>query len=181
MALIDEKNNIIGRGVRLFEELKNPKDDKLLNQERRDKRTLRRIIRRKQNRKSDFIKLISNKCHNLFELKSNDFESRKQEIELILKNSEFNNVLELKVKAIKQQIPKNELLKILYNYLSHRGFTYLDAEKYDKRILNVDKISKNEEYKKFANWFLTKDNNADKKEIEEETSKIHNKNYFILL
>lgn len=180
-ALVDEENNIIGRGVRLFEELKNPKNGKLLNQERRDKRTLRRIIRRKQNRKLDFIKLISNKYHNLFELKSNDFESRKQEIESILKNPEFNNVLELKVKAIKQQIPKNELLKILYNYLSHRGFTYLDAEKYDKRMLNVDKISKNEEYKKFANWFLTKDKNVDKKEIEEEASKIHYKNDFALL
>lgn len=177
-ALVDEENNIIDRGVRLFEELKNPKDGKLLNQERRAKRTLRRIIRRKQNRKLDFIKLIANKYYNLFELKSDNFESRKQEIELILKNPKFNDVLELKVKAIKQEINKHEVLKILYNYLSHRGFTYLDIEKYDKRVLNIDKISQNEEYRNFANWFLTKDRDADKKEIEDEASKIYNKNDF---
>ncbi|MEG1009189.1 MAG: hypothetical protein RSF67_05165, partial [Clostridia bacterium] len=99
----------------------------------------------------DFVKLIANKYYDIFQLKSENVEDRKKEIYSILTNPIFNDVLVLKVKAIKQEIGKDELLKILYNYLSHRGFTYLDHDKYEKRILSIDKISSNNKYKEFAN------------------------------
>ncbi|MGL4768789.1 MAG: type II CRISPR RNA-guided endonuclease Cas9 [Mycoplasmoidaceae bacterium] len=121
-AIVDEDNNIIKRGVRLFEELKNPKDGKLKNQERRAKRSLRRTIRRKWNRKNDFVNLIINKYSHIFNVKS-----KKDFLELI--QSVHVNALDLRNKALKFELSKNELLKILYYYLSHRGFTYLTLEK----------------------------------------------------
>ncbi|MGL5630654.1 MAG: type II CRISPR RNA-guided endonuclease Cas9 [Mycoplasmoidaceae bacterium] len=121
-AIVDQDNNIIKRGVRLFEELKNPKDGKLKNQERRAKRSLRRTIRRKWNRKNDFINLIINKYSHLFNVKS-----RKDFLDLI--QSVHVNALDLRNKALKFELTKNELLKVLYYYLSHRGFTYLTLEK----------------------------------------------------
>lgn len=178
-ALVDEENNIIDRGVRTFDELKNPKDGKLLNQERRAKRTLRRIIRRKQRRKLDFINLVANKYYKLFDLQEQSIDERKKEINLILTNPLFNDVLSLKMKAIKHEIDKKELLKILYNYLSHRGFTYLDLEKYEKRTLQIKKISDNESFKKIANWCLTKDWKVDEKEIRLESEKINYKDDFV--
>lgn len=176
-ALVDEENNIIDRGVRLFKELKDS-DGILRNQERRNKRQLRRVIRRRWNRKLDFIKLIANKYSDVFELKSNNFQDKQIEIQSILKNPKLNDVLNIKVKAIKKEVSKHELLKILYNYLAHRGSTYLDIQKYEGRIQNINKINNSNEFKIFANWIETKDHEKDKKEIIDELKKIDRKTKF---
>ena len=47
---------------------------------------------------------------------------------------------DVKVKGLKSQLPPNKLIYILYHYLSHRGFTYLDTTKEDKNEKSKEQI-----------------------------------------
>lgn len=160
-AIVDEENQIIARGVRLFEELKNPKDGKLKNQQRRAKRSLRRTIRRKINRKSDFVKLVINKYQSIFQIQTKEeFLNCINQIQV--------SVVELRKKAISGKIEKNELLKVLYFFLAHRGYTYLTLEKLEENELILEKANKNNLEKLFKWLNDNKDLSKEEKHLEAE-------------
>ena len=169
-AIVDEENKIIDRGVRLFNELKNPKDGKLENQTRREKRHLRRTLRRKRNRKDDFIKLVARKYQDIFNVKN--FDNFNELKEHFLNKYIINNLsrMDLILKGLNQEIKPNELLVVLYYYLSHRGYSYISLDQYQK---NNDKQKKFHEDIRYISLIkeielkfskIKKDN---KKEIEE--------------
>ena len=117
-AIIDNDYNVIDYGVRLFEDACEEKTGKTRNEFRRLHRVLRRMLRRRRHRKDRFIKLIlANK--NIF-----SFTEEKAVKELLKKETELP--WNVKVCGLHSQLPKEKLIYILYHYLSHRGFSYLD-------------------------------------------------------
>ncbi len=177
-AIVDEDNNIIDRGVRLFNELKDPKDGSLENENRRSKRALRRLIRRKRNRKDDFIKLVTNKYIDTFKVnKYDEFEETKANFIKNILLSDNNNVMDLIFKGLNQEILPSQLLRVLYYYLSHRGYSYKTMEMLEKEDHTFSIIQNNSEYLKFADWLL-KNSKLSKDNIEQEASKYNFKNDF---
>ena len=77
------------------------------NQLRREMRQGRRGKRRRKTRLDDFNKLW----------KKND---------LSIPDFKSNKIVELKVKALREEISLDELYLILYSYLKHRGISYLE-------------------------------------------------------
>ena len=116
-AIIDNDYNVIDYGVRLFEDACEEKTGNTKNQVRRQHRSLRRLLHRRQHRKNRFIKLI---------LKNNSIFSfnNEEEIKLILK-TENELPWDVKVRGLSSQLTREKLIYILYHYLSHRGFSYL--------------------------------------------------------
>lgn len=157
-SIVDEENNIIDRGVRLFDELKNPKDGKLENIVRRSKRSLRRTLRRKRNRKDDFIKLIFNKYNDIFQLEKKDSfdDNKKTFFDEIINKCTNISMFDLIEKGLKSELIPKELLRVLYYYLGHRGYSYMTLEQYEKKNNNFEIIYKNSIYKNFAEWLETK-------------------------
>lgn len=152
-AIVDEDNNIIDRGVRLFKELTDEKG-KLKNENRRQKRHLRRTIRRQRNRKDDFIKGISRLYYDIFNFKEfDDFEETKANFLSTYICNGNNDIFEIITRGLKQEISKEELLKILYYYLSHRGFSYMTLEKYEKINQHYNTIAMNQNYQPYLEWF----------------------------
>ncbi len=128
-SILDQNLKIIKHGVRLFPTVDNAKDSKLANQTRREKRSARRQINRRRNLKLDFIKLL--KKHNLIELDINrddnqNFSYLHQFVKKFIDN--HLDILTLRQKALREQLPFNNLIQVLYWYLSHRGFKYQIAE-----------------------------------------------------
>lgn len=140
-----EKNEypIILHGVRLFDSVDDPKDSKLLNETKREKRSLRRRNRREFTRKRDFIKfLIDEKAIEL------DFDRNpkilvdsfvKKYINPFYKNIEkkykdttnlaigFHNMRKAAIEGTKK-LDKNEQIVLLYFYLSLRGAFFENPE-----------------------------------------------------
>lgn len=105
----DDDNNPIrieNLGVRIFNSLEDEKG-KLENQHRREKRGQRRIRRRKQGR--------LNKAKELFK---KEFGIEFTEIEF----KKYSNPYELKIKGLKKELSKEELMIALYHYCKYRGF-----------------------------------------------------------
>lgn len=121
-SIIDEDNNIQQMGVRLFDDVASAKDGTLKNATRRTKRASRRRIRRIATRKESFKKLLVKYgyCQN-----DNDVD---QLLSIDITRFGVNNPVELKVKALKELIPENQLLFILFHYLHHRGFFFITEE-----------------------------------------------------
>lgn len=157
-SIVDEDNNIIDRGVRLFDELKNPKDGKLENEVRRSKRSLRRTLRRRRNRKDDFIKMIFNKYNDIFKLEKKESfnENKKIFYEQIINNHTNISIFNLIEKGLKFELGKNELLRVLYYYLGHRGYSYMTEDQYKNKNNNFDVINENNNYRDFANLIESK-------------------------
>lgn len=151
-SIVDENNNIVDRGVRLFDELKNPKDGKLENEVRRSKRSLRRTLRRRRNRKDDFIKLIFNKYNDIFKLEKKDSfeENKKIFFNTIINNHTNISIFDLVLKGLKTEINPKELLRVLYYYLGHRGYSYMTEEQYKNKNNNFEIIYNDSLYKEFA-------------------------------
>ncbi|MCF0217676.1 MAG: type II CRISPR RNA-guided endonuclease Cas9 [Malacoplasma sp.] len=183
-AIVDEDNKIIDRGVRLFEELKNPKDGKLKNQERRTKRQARRMISRRKNRKDDFIKLVTKKYFDIFKIhKAESFELTKSNFLKIINDeslipAKFKDskipVLYLIEKGLNSEIKPVLLLKILYYYLSHRGYSYMSFEQYKSKNENLEKFSNDATLRNFVNEyeaFLKKENVKNFKSLSEDKQK----------
>ena len=144
--------SIIKHGVRLFNTVDDPQTSKLLNAARREKRSYRRQINRKKTLKRDFVKwLIEGKY--IKGIKIDDTSSFMQKFrETYLnevnsgKTSNLNDnslwIYELRLKALREKIPFDQLITILYWYLSHRGFKY--------EIKQDDEINKNSTENDFA-------------------------------
>ncbi len=93
------------------------------NQERRSFRSNRRMKRRLKTRIKDFKKLWKDSGFSIPET--------------------FNkNVLDLKNKAIIEQVTLDEMYMILYNYLKHRGISYLDDVEDDNSVNGSSEYSK---------------------------------------
>lgn len=123
-AIIDNDYNVIDYGVRLFEDPCEEKTGHPKNEQRRIKRCQRRLLRRRKHRKDRFIQLV---------LKNKDIFSfnEKKEVMDVLEH-EVELPWDVKSRGLQSQLPKEKLIYILYHYLSHRGFTYLDSDKKEK-------------------------------------------------
>lgn len=122
-SLIDEDNNLIDLGVRLFDDPANPKDAKLGNVERREARSQRRRIRRIRHRKTRLLDFFVD--NNLVK----DHDSAYKILEAPITNySQCKNPVEIKVKALNETISNEELIIILFHYIHHRGYSYLTQE-----------------------------------------------------
>ncbi|MGL5617810.1 MAG: type II CRISPR RNA-guided endonuclease Cas9 [Metamycoplasmataceae bacterium] len=135
----DGTNNIIKMGVRLFEDVASSKDGKLKSGKRREARSTRRRLNRLKIRKEDLIKWFVR----------NNFSSSVEEVKNILESYDItkynvSNPIELKVKALKEKVSKNELIIILFHYIQHRGFFYLTQEMLNDQEKNETIGSKKE-------------------------------------
>lgn len=137
-SIIDEQNNLINYGARLFDDAASAKDGKLANQSRRNHRSLRRRLNRTKNRKEDFLKLLIE--FNLLE------ELKYEEFCVLINNGvvDENNqtipVVHLKCKGLKEKLTKDELLVCLFHYLHHRGYFYLTEEDLAEKDINEKKL-----------------------------------------
>lgn len=115
-AILEQKSQkIIDMGVRLFS------DDSLQksNQDRRENRSTRRLIRRKKVRLQDLIKLLIKYQIVKDDQEFNDFINRK-----IFKDDDLKqqiSIVELKLAGLKTKLTNWQLVKVLYHYLKHRG------------------------------------------------------------
>lgn len=105
-AVIDKKTEtVIEAGSNIF-----PEASATDNQMRRGMRQARRLKRRKRTRLDDFTKLW-------------------EEYAFVIPQVQENDIVGLKVKALRESISLDELYLILYSYLKYRGISYLeDAE-----------------------------------------------------
>lgn len=126
-SIIDEENNIIQMGVRLFDDVASAKDGTLKNATRREKRASRRRTRRIATRKDSYKKLLIKYgyCKD-----KNDIEKL---LNIDITKFGVDNPIELKVKALKEKISQDQLLFILFHYLHHRGFFFI-ADTEDNKI-----------------------------------------------
>ena len=152
-------NSIVKHGVRLFDTVDHPRDSKLLNDTRRQKRSERRMNKRRFTLKRDFIKfLIENKYVKDIKIKDkkdNSFVDQFREKYLIpmdkRMNEEYKNekmywIHVLRKKALTQKIEFNQILSLLYWYLSNRGFKY---EEFDLKETSGWKIETKDKENKF--------------------------------
>lgn len=110
-SIVDiDKKEIVDLGSRIF-----PSGNAAGNQDRRNFRGLRRLTRRRENRLSDFMKLLA---ENNFPVK---FDKDKNRYVLV---TEFNNVYELRVNGLAKQLSKEELAASLYHIVNRRGISY---------------------------------------------------------
>lgn len=124
-AVADENLSLIERGVRLFDSLDD--NGELLNATRRDKRSMRRQVSRRKNLKKDFIKLLVK--HKMV---PSQFLDANNHLTISLEefgkeysiNSKDENIIDLRLEAIKKKIEFQKLIGVLYWYLSNRGFEY---------------------------------------------------------
>lgn len=102
-AVLDrESETVLEAGSNLF-----PEASAAENQLRRNMRQSRRLKRRQRTRLNDF-----NKLWEKYGLEIPRFES--------------TDIVNLKVKALREEITLDELYLILYSYLKHRGISYLE-------------------------------------------------------
>lgn len=97
-----ETEKVVESGVNLF-----PEATAAENQTRRGMRQSRRMKRRQKTRLNDF-----NKLWEKFEFATPEMKE--------------TNIADIKVKALNEKISLDELYSILYNYLKHRGISYLE-------------------------------------------------------
>lgn len=103
MAVIDkESESVLEASSALFEEA-----SAASNQLRRSMRQTKRLKRRQRTRINDFNKLWINNGYDIPQMKRTD-------------------IVDIKVKALKERISLDELYLILYSYLKHRGISYLE-------------------------------------------------------
>lgn len=141
-SIIDDENNLINYGSRLFPDAADEETGRPKNEDRRSKRSARRRLSRIKNRKRDLLNLfISNN--------------------LIVDDEEFANILEngieedengsvpivkIKAKGLKEKLSKEEMLLSLYHYIHHRGYFYItekDLEKNNKLDNELAQSQKN--------------------------------------
>lgn len=107
------QGTIVGCGVRSFPVAENPKDGSSLAAARREKRLSRRVCRRKARRKEGL--------RGLFVAKGL-VKSARAFTEEICKLQIGGDVWDLRVKALQEELCKEELARVLYHMAKHRGF-----------------------------------------------------------
>ena len=131
---------LVDLGVRLFDEACRSGESADTNAaKRRDKRSLRRRLRRFRFRKHNLIDLFGK--YKI--VVGDDFETRKNNFCKIIENMDATtNPLDLKLKGLKEQLETDELAIVLYSYMQHRGFFY-DIEEKDSntKLKNEDKAN----------------------------------------
>ena len=138
----DELSNIeiIDHGVRLFPTVDSPKDGKLTNVKRREKRSARRQVKRRKTLKRDFIKyLIDNKV-----IKDIEFDKESKFVTTFLEKYITNKSkcpYDLRKKGLTQELTFEENIFLMYWYLSHRGFKY-DVVGSDETKARKDELEK---------------------------------------
>ncbi len=165
-AVLNDDLTIMKHGVRLFSSLEHGKSKELLSAKRREARVQRRMLSRKKTLKRDFIKWCL--ANNLIELEYPD--NLQENIDTTKDITEHKNLLiqvftdkyirltkndckfidylphnlGMRKRALKQKIPNNELIRILYWYLSNRGY-------YSKSALkDYGTVTLNEKWEKIA-------------------------------
>ncbi len=123
-SIIDENYNILKLGVRLFDDVRDVGDGTLKNATRREKRGSRRRIRRISTRKESYKRLLKKFGY------ANTDDDIKKLLDIDITKFGVENPVELKVKALKEKIPVEQLLFILFHYLHHRGFFYIKEDDY---------------------------------------------------
>ncbi|WP_369086076.1 type II CRISPR RNA-guided endonuclease Cas9 [Metamycoplasma spumans] len=128
----NETNEVIALGSRLF-------DEPNLAEDRRAHRSLRRSIRRKALKKNTYAKLVI-KYSKMFNL---DLKSVEDVLNIYLKSSQKNpHIINLKYKALSEEISSEELIWILHDYLKNRGVFYeIEDETKDKKDGDKNKSS----------------------------------------
>lgn len=140
-----DKKELIDLGVRLFEEASD-KNNQTNASNRREKRCTRRRIRRIKFKKKSLIHLIA-KTTNL--VNGSCFEEKVEKVKEIICNGIVDEncrqiqPLELRLKSLinNEQLTNEELIVVLYNYFSHRGFFYVQDDKNSKKKLNNENKS----------------------------------------
>ena len=134
-AIVDAKTSeIVLHGSRLFDTVDDKKDSKLKNEKRREMRSARRQKNRRITLKRDFIKfLIESKFVEDIKLDSkNNFVDEFREKYINVENTknmpnEFRSLTPVfwyRKKGLSEKLNKQELIKVLYWYILHRGFKY---------------------------------------------------------
>ncbi|WP_327032700.1 type II CRISPR RNA-guided endonuclease Cas9, partial [Metamycoplasma hyosynoviae] len=129
-SIIDSNNKVVDLGSRLF-------DEPNLALDRRAFRSRRRMIRRKAYRNNKFYKLVL-KYPDIFNVKT------KEELQQIIKNvnHKYPNILDLKVKALENEVTSDESIAILHDYLENRGYFYeIIQEKENKKKKDIEKTN----------------------------------------
>ncbi|MCK5867622.1 MAG: hypothetical protein KAG14_04415, partial [Mycoplasmataceae bacterium] len=127
-AVVDSDNGeIIKHGSRLFRTVDSPKDSSLLNAKRREQRSARRQKERRKTLRRDFVKfLLKNK---IITLDDSDYTEKSYNLfieKYITSNNE--DIFEIRKEALTNKISDNNLVKIMFWYLNHRGYKYSIAE-----------------------------------------------------
>lgn len=170
-AILNDNYEIIDMGSRLFPDAADPQDGSLGNEKRRIARHMRRRLRRARVRKNAFIKLVfDNNDDNLVDLIEGE-DKRKKILEILegkilekeLENSIWEHkgyyrinatdgkkerltMIEAKVMGLREKLPKDLLISVLFHYLKHRGYFYeseLDKENIEKNETNSEKSNSN--------------------------------------
>ncbi|EIE41734.1 Csn1 family CRISPR-associated protein [Mycoplasmopsis canis UFG4] len=141
-AIVDsETNQVYKLGSRLF-------DAPDTNLERRTQRGTRRLLRRRKYRNQKFYNLV--KRTEVFGLSSREaIENRFRELSI-----KYPNIIELKTKALSQEVCPDEIAWILHDYLKNRGYFYDEKETkedFDQQTIeSMPSYKLNEFYKKYG-------------------------------
>lgn len=144
-SIIDEDANIIQLGSRLFDDVANSNDGTLKNEKRRTMRSLRRRISRTSTRKKSYKKLLVKYGYGVLQQNENNSNNinvldmnGNNLLDIDITKFGVDNPIELKVKALKEVIPQNQLLFILFHYLHHRGFFYITEDNIKEKKLDMN-------------------------------------------
>lgn len=107
----DEPARILKLGSRIFDIPENPDDGASLAAPRREKRGIRRLLRRKRFRKERIKKLIEK--NNIMTL---------TEISEIYNKSKLDDIYEIRYRAVYEKINKEEFVRLLIHLSERRGF-----------------------------------------------------------
>lgn len=131
-AILKEDGHIVDCGVRLFDD-PSGQDGKLVNEDRRNFRHIRRNNRRERYRKNRLINLFIKE----------GFIKNKEDFFNLIKNIK-KPVIELRNEGISKEISKNELMSVLYWYIKHRGYfdTSLNDEENEQNKIDITKLDK---------------------------------------
>ena len=130
-AILDENNNILRMGSRLFDDAANNKDGSYASAERRGFRSNRRRLLREKNRKKDLINLFIDQGW------INNFDEFQNLLNSYYKGREQEHILNLKVRCLNGEKVNNfEIMRILYHYIQHRGYFYKNIEDESENIVN---------------------------------------------
>lgn len=115
--------DILDGGVRLFDEMLNPKNANTLNSERREKRGARRIIERRKRRLVRLLHLLRsfgfiNPVLTVSQIKQSFVEIEKE-----------MSIYQLRKKALDQKLSEMELVKVIFHLARRRGFRSNRKEK----------------------------------------------------
>ena len=168
-ALVDKNDNykLINGGVRIFDAPETAKDEISLSKKRGEFKRLRNSNKNRFERTKKVVKCLlkynildkekianytsktiqqlpKSKKKHLFYIKTAEY--------LFNKKSKANDILNLRVKALKEKLTPLELARLLYSMNNHRGVTYDEIDEI-RETSNSDKSSLTDDQKNLQNGF----------------------------